>query len=186
MANVKVVWVTSLVLVLVPATLFGGTITITAGNGSGAVGQHIPVSIDVTALNLGGAVGIDGVTLNFGAKDPLLEVGAFAPGPLLAGWIDATNRPPFPTYGWSYVTFGGGFTATGSLGTLDVWSNTVGVYTLAFDVTTAGVATEAAGGGQAFTLTTQPGTITVPEPTSLALVAVGLCAVMRRRWRRCG
>jgi hypothetical protein len=181
MANVKVVWVTSLVLVLVPATLFGGTITLTAGNGSGAVGQHIPVSIDVTALNLGSAAGIDGVTLNFGAKDPLLEAGAFTPGPLLSGWIDATNRPPFPTYGWSYVTFGSGFTATGSLGTLDVWSSTQGVYTLAFDVTTAGVATEISGGGQTFSLTTQPVTITVPEPASLLLLGAGLVAIRIRR-----
>ena len=174
--------VTLLVLVDVAP---GGTITITAGDGQAIVGEHIWVDIDVTALDLGGIAGVDGLTVNFGAKDPGLEVGGFTLGPLLTGWIDATMRPPFPDHGWSYVNFtASDITGTGNLGSLEVWSDTEGVYTLGFDVVSAGVATEVAGGGQTFMLTTIPGTITVPEPTAALLVGAGVIALRFRRLRK--
>ena len=87
-----------------------GTATILAGDGTDEVNKIIPISIDLTALDLGGAGGVDGLTLNFSASDPGLSIGAFAPGPLLSGWLDVTSHPPFPSMAWSHITFGGGIT----------------------------------------------------------------------------
>jgi len=160
------VWGVLAVTLLLAEGAHAGTATIAAGNGqAGVVGEPISVDIDLTSLALGGIAGVDGLTLNFGATDPGLEIGAFTPGPLLADWIDVTNRPPFPDYAWSYVNnvmFANDITSTGNLGTLQVWADASGQYSLAFDITTPGVATEVAGGGETFTLTTVPGTISGP------------------------
>jgi hypothetical protein len=172
----------AVVILMVPAGVFGGTITLKAGDGQAAIGQHISVPIEVTALGLGGISGVDALTLNFGAKDPDLHIGTFTLGFLLEEWMDATERPRFPGYAWSFINFSAAnITDTGTLGTLEVWSDFPGRYTLAFDVTTAGVATEVAGEGLAFTLTTVPGTILVPEPATLALLAAGGLVLARGR-----
>jgi hypothetical protein len=173
-------WV-AVVILTVPAKVFGGTITLTAGDGLANVGEHILANIDVTALDLGGIAGVDTVTLNFGAKDAGLQVGTFTPGDLLTGWEDATVRPPYPTCAWNFVNVSAtDITHTGTLGTLEVWSDLAGTYSLAFDMT-SGLPTEVGGGGEAFAVTTGSGTIQVPEPATLGLLVAGAMTFMCRR-----
>jgi len=160
------------------------TVEILPSNNTINLGQVLTLDVKITALDLGGAPGLDGVTLNFVASDPDLSLGTFTSGPLLSGWLDVTSHPPFPAKGWSFITFGGGITGIGLLGTIDVWSDTKDTYSLGFDITSAGVATEFAGGGVTFTLTTVPATIVVPEPASMALLGLGALALFGRRAAR--
>ena len=129
--------------------------------------------VNVTALDLGSAPGVNGVTLNFTCTDPDLIFDSFVTGPLISGWLDGTT-PSWPDSAWAYVNFSASdFTTTGLLGTLYVQSSVPDSYDITF-VTGGGFGSEVTGGQLTFDLTVSGGTATVvPEPCSMLLMATG-------------
>ncbi len=168
---------------LAPAA--SAALTPVAPGGNASLGQHVSIDIQLSSLTLGSVPSLNGVTLVFTSSSPNLTIGAFTPSSKLASWDELVALSYFNTGSSS-----NDITSIGSLGTLDVYSNTPGTYSIGFDGGQA--KTELAGsdasafsgyqGGGAYPLTLNSASLTVvPEPVSAVLLLGGLAVMLRRR-----
>ncbi len=156
--------------------------------GSGPVNAEIsvPVSIDITSL--GRAAGIDAIDLNFSGSDPLLDIVRFDLNPALTVWqVDSSGPGLFTLF-----NFGSSMTGDFIVGNVVSKSGFLGDYLLRLDAPMVGNPTDVTGIDPSnptnaihFDLSLIHGTVSVvPEPSAIALLAIGALALFRRKSTR--